>query len=298
VRVLVINGGDSAERNISLKSGAAVGTALTDSGYEVVYCDPLDEDVKSFLDDVDVVFPILHGGQGESGELQKILEERSLPFVGSDSKASEKCFDKLRTAELAPSINFPKTELVSYLTFKDSALIKKPFVLKPRAEGSSVDTFVVRNPEEFDSTLLNEVFDRHENEMLLQELIEGIEITVPIIGDKPFPVVEIIPPKGKEFDFENKYNGQTIENCPPKFVPLELQLRAQKIALELHQTMGCRDLSRTDMIITADNNIYCLEINTLPGMTQNSLVPLSARNAGLTMPMLVDSLVKMALARS
>jgi D-alanine-D-alanine ligase len=298
MKVLVIFGGDSAEREISLKSGAAVGKALLGAGYEVSYCDPLHENILEHIKDIDVVFPILHGGKGESGELQKILEVNSVKFVGSGSEASANCFDKLRTAQIAGDIQFPKSEVISKENFENSELLKNPFVIKPKAEGSSVDTFIVRDPSDFKYEILETIFPKYNNELLLQELIEGIEVTVPIIGEQAFPVVEIIPPEGKEFDFVNKYNGQTAENCPPKLVSESTQKKAQDIAIKLHNLMGCRDISRTDLIVDKNENLVCLEINTLPGMTDNSLVPLSARQAGLSMPQLVDKLVKLALARS
>ena len=132
--------------------------------------------------------------------------------------------------------------------------------------------------------------------MLIEALIIGQEITVPVLIDTALPVVEIIPPAGQEFDYSNKYNGATTENCPPQFVSEDLQKQAQAIALEMHTVMGCRHFSRTDMIIdAASSTIFTLEINTLPGMTPESLFPRAAKTAGIEISELVDKLVLEAL---
>lgn len=293
MNVLVIYGGSSAERDISLISGTNVGDALVAAGHTVSYFDPsagmhsLSTEIKG----IDVVFPILHGTGGEDGFIQNALELEGIPFVGSDSEASRKCFDKWQTIKQANSIIFPATELVSRESIRGSKLLQKPYVVKPRAEGSSVDTFIVRDPKDFDIRKLDTIFTKYNDELLLEVLIEGQEITVPVLNDVALPVIEIIPPAGQEFDYSNKYNGATAENCPPQFVSEELQTQAQKIALELHTIMGCRHFSRTDMIIDKEGVIYTLEINTLPGMTPESLFPRSAKVAGIDTPALVDQLV-------
>lgn len=296
MKVLVINGGDSSEREVSLRSGASVGEALAEAGHDVTYYDPIAgfDDLTDNTDNVDVVFPILHGKGGEDGYVQSLLEAQNIAYVGSDARASAACFDKWQTMQQAQDIVFAETQLVSYETIFDSTLIKEPYVLKPRAEGSSVDTFIVKNPKEFDLTLLQEVFEKHNNEYLLSSYIEGTEITVAVLNNIALPVIEIIPPVGQEFDFVNKYNGATQELCPPITVSAELQKQAQNIAENLHVVMGCRHFSRTDMIINQEGTIYTLEINTLPGMTNQSLFPLAASVAGYTMPKLVDTLVKAA----
>lgn len=293
MNVLVICGGSSSERDISLLSGANVVNALKDAGHTVTVFDPhCDTDLDRAIQDVDVVFPILHGTGGEDGTIQKKLEALKVSFVGSGSAVSAACFDKWQTIKTAKHILFPKTELVTSDTLLQSPLVEKPFVIKPRAEGSSVDTFIIRNVEDF---VLNDeianAFNRHK-EMMLEELINGQEITVGIVGEEALPVVEIIPPVNQEFDFVNKYNGATIENCPPKFVGEDIQQQAQAIALDLHKTMGCKDFSRTDFIVTPKGKIYTLEINTLPGMTKESLLPRAAKAAGYPMWVIVNRLVQ------
>lgn len=299
MNVLVIQGGNSSEREISLLSGQNVGKSLTVAGHTVTYFDPAVglELLDQALQNIDVVFPILHGTGGEDGQIQQHLEQAGVAFVGSGSVVSKNCFDKWQTIQLAKNVLFPKTELVSKESIQKSDLLKKPYVIKPRAEGSSVDTFLVRDPATFDVSTLDGVFKKYNNELLLEELIEGQEITVGILGQEPLPVVEIIPPNGQEFDFVNKYNGATSENCPPLYVDKALQQQAQAIAKELHMLLGCRDFSRTDFIIDKTNRIYTLEINTLPGMTPQSLLPKSAKAAGYSIEDFVDQLVKNAYER-
>lgn len=281
-------------------SGNNVGQALVDSGHKVTYFDPasgigrLAESLKY----IDVVFPILHGTGGEDGLIQKALEREGVKFVGSNSDVSRNCFDKWLTIQKASTVQFPKSELVNKKSVFESELIHKPYVIKPRAEGSSVDIFIVREPLRFNLEELTDIFTKYNNELLLEEYIEGQEITVGVLGTTALPVVEIIPPNGQEFDFLNKYNGATIENCPPKFVDDALQLEAQTIALRLHKAMKCRIFSRTDMMIDKKGSIYTLEINTLPGMTKESLFPRAAKAAGLSMPELADELINLAIKSS
>lgn len=297
--VLVIYGGNSAERDISLISGTNVGEALVRAGHTVRFFDPAAglHSLSKELIDIDVVFPILHGTGGEDGFIQNALELEGVPFIGSSSKVSKACFDKWQTIQSAEYTLFPKTEIVSRESIKSSKLLRKPFVIKPRAEGSSVDTFIVHEPAHFAIGKLEPIFDKYNDELLLEEYISGRELTVGVLGNTALPVVEIIPPSGQEFDFSNKYNGATTENCPPKFIDTVLQLEAQSIALNLHRAMGCSHFSRTDMIINPKGVIYTLEINTLPGMTPESLFPRAAKAAGLDITELVDELVKLAIGK-
>lgn len=296
MNVLVIYGGSSSERDISLMSGNNVGQALVKAGHIVTYFDPAAgmHNLSDALKGIDVVFPILHGTGGEDGHIQSLLEREGAVFVGSNSEVSRACFDKWQTIQKAKHIRFPKTELASKASISKSNLIAKPFVVKPRAEGSSVDTFIVHDVKLFDIAKLDPIFDKYNDELLLEEFIDGQELTVGVLGDIALPVVEIIPPSGQDFDFSNKYNGATTENCPPQFISIEIQEQAKEIALDMHITMGCKDFSRTDMIIDKTGQLYTLEINTLPGMTTESLFPRAGKAAGYDIVSLVDRLVMMA----
>ncbi|PID98744.1 D-alanine--D-alanine ligase [Candidatus Saccharibacteria bacterium] len=294
--VCVICGGTSDERDVSLRSGAAVAEALKSVGHDV---DVYDVDVKdNTLQRFDVVFPVLHGKGGEDGVIQKRLETAGVCFVGTGSTASALCMDKTRYREamIAAGIKMPAGVVVTAASFAASPLSQRPYVLKPVNGGSTIDTLIVHSPPHNDTAALAEVFAKHTN-LLLEELITGTEITVGVFGGDALPVIEIIPPEGADFDYANKYNGKTQELCPPQHVSTEQQQAAQALALQVHALAGCRDMSRTDFIIDESGVIYLLETNTIPGMTAQSLYPKMAAAAGIDFPSLCDRLVHMALSR-
>lgn len=296
LQIAVFAGGTSDERTISLNSGNAVVAALTERGYGCELVDIISEDISPLdLDTYDVIFPVLHGKAGEDGTIQRQLETRGISYVGSDSKASALCFDKQQYRDFLSAQSFPIApgQTVDGNDFWNSALITKPFVLKPFDGGSSIDTLIIHEPSSVSKEMITDIFSRHQ-QLLLEELIQGIEITVGVLGTEALPVVEIIPPEGKEFDYENKYNGATQELCPPKNLSADVQQRAQQLAVQIHQLTDCRHYSRTDMIVRPDGSLVVLETNTLPGMTAQSLFPKSAAAAGISMPELCDQLVQMA----
>lgn len=299
-RVLVLDGGTSDEREISLRSGTSVIAALRAAGHDVREYDTASGINTATVADTDVVFPVLHGKGGEDGVLQAQLDALGVPYVGTGADASARCFDKWQFKQLLSAHDLPQAAgtLVDETGFWASELIRSPFVLKPNDGGSSVDTLIVRNlAQRPHKATIQTLFARHDH-MLFEALIPGAEITVSVLGEMALPVVEIIPPESGEFDYENKYNGKTQELCPPEHVSAAAQLQAQDLALRTHKLAGCRDFSRTDMIIDSRGSIYILETNTIPGMTDQSLFPKAAAAAGITMPQLVDRLVQMALERS
>lgn len=296
----MISGGTSDERAVSLRSGVAISEAFITAGYEVVGVDAQDgwDEILPLLKTCDLAFIALHGAGGEDGTIQKQLEDSNILYVGSDSQSSKLCFDKYQFGKLlvASGIDTPKTELVDRTEFMKSELRLNPYVLKPNDGGSSIDTFIVRDLTNNDLSAELSSFDKHQK-MLIQELIIGQEMTVAIVGNEVMPVIEIVPPANQEFDYANKYNGASQELCPPKNVDIEIQKQAQGISLRVHKLTGCRDISRTDIILGEDGKLYVLEINTIPGFTEKSLLPKAAAVAGITMPNLVDMLVKRALER-
>ncbi|HEU4914596.1 MAG TPA: D-alanine--D-alanine ligase [Candidatus Saccharimonadales bacterium] len=294
MNIAVLAGGTSGEREISLRSGAAVAKALQTKGHVVTLVDPLDG--LDLIDTgTDVVFPALHGAGGEDGTIQMELEKRGIAYVGSDSVASALCFDKWAYRDRLRETGLPiaEGEMVNAQSFWRSPLSKKPYVLKPVDGGSTIDTFIVRDPTNADQQKIKEALARYD-EMLLEELVEGIEITVGVLGDQALPPVEIIPPEGGEFDYENKYNGKTRELCPAENIGDAAQKKAKSLALRAHAVAGCKDLSRTDIIVRKDGSQVILETNTLPGMTGQSLYPKAAAAAGIGFADLVDRLVAMA----
>ncbi|MEK7152915.1 MAG: ATP-grasp domain-containing protein, partial [Patescibacteria group bacterium] len=265
--------------------------------HQIVSYDP-----RNGIDDIpeaDVAFPVLHGMGGEDGSIQVALERANIPYVGSDPAASSLCFDKWAYKQKIQKAGLPTPEamLVTKGTVWQSHITKHPFVLKPISGGSSIDTFIIRDLANMDKSALENSLIAH-TEMLLEELIEGIELTVGILGNQALPAVEITPPTNGEFDYENKYNGKTQEICPPLHVSSAVHKKAQELALEAHLLVNCRDISRTDIIATPAGRLMVLETNTMPGMTDQSLYPKAAAANGLVMADLVDRLVQAALARA
>ena len=297
--VIVLAGGTSDERAVSLRSGAAVAHALEKRGYQVRLLDPADGLKAADFAQADVVFPVLHGKGGEDGNLQAELDGFGVPYIGSGEVASRLCFDKWRFKQLLleNGLLTPRAQLVGESLFWQSDIIKRPFVLKPNNGGSSIDMLLIRESgAKLDQSKISGLFASHPS-MLLEELVEGTEITIAILGDEPLPVIEIIPPPNGEFDYENKYNGQSQELCPPEHIDPARQTAAQALSLQIHRLTGCRDFSRTDVMINSAGDLFVLETNTIPGMTDQSLFPKAAATAGIPMEQLVDRLVKFALNR-
>ncbi|CAN5617893.1 D-alanine--D-alanine ligase [soil metagenome] len=296
MHILVLEGGDSSEREVSLRSARSVALALINSGHKVTQYDTADgfDGIKDHISGVDIVFPILHGIGGEDGSVQRVLKNLQIPYLGASADVSRVCFDKLVTKEIVTKqgMKTPSFEVVTSSTFMQSVLLDNPYVLKPIQGGSSIDTFIIRSPQkdtESELAQMRSALGRH-TQMLLEELIQGQELTVSILGSQALPVIEIIPPEHEEFNYENKYNGKTQELCPPINISHEIQLRAQTIAFELHNILSVRHFSRVDMIVR-DGAIYVLEINTIPGLTDTSLLPKAAQTAGMSMEDLVQKFV-------
>ena len=306
MNVLLLTGGVSNERDVSLRSGQAIHDALLGAGHKVKLADPADDgfDLATLTQDIDVVFPALHGEGGEDGILQKQLEDLGIQFVGSGSVASVLCWRKLQYKELLQANQLPASEGV-IITAKDlrddsstsyhAKYLQRPFVLKPDQGGSSLDTLIIRTPTTAD---LDKAYDLLVNHyptgMLYEPLIDGIEITVGILNQEPLPIVEIIPPQGLEFDYDNKYNGKTQELCPPKHIGEDLQIIAQELALKIHNLANCSGLSRTDMMVDRHQQLHVLETNTMPGMTTTKLLTKIVRQAGYTKTEMINQLLTTA----
>lgn len=292
MKILILGGGNSPERQISLRSAKSVADAARSLNFEVVEADPADglevlDNLKGYI-----VLPILHGKNGEDGAIQRELEARNLPYLGSDSAASIACFDKWATRMdlMKSGIPMPAAALVDEKRYMEDPLAKSHHVLKVVHGGSSIGTLIVRQDEDSDEGQISEIFAM-EDHAVLEELIEGTEITVPVLDGQALPVIEIVPPQDEEFDYENKYNGRTQELCPPQNVSRELQNQAQRLAEKVFKIMGARHLARVDMMMDKSGRIYVLEINTMPGMTDSSLFPKSAAAAGYSMPDLVSKFI-------
>ncbi len=292
MKILVIGGGISSEREVSLRSSKAVYDALVATGQEAFLYD-WDGSEKWLVEHAgsyDQAFPILHGEGGEDGVIQGILEKIGIRYLGTDQAHSKLCIDKQQTREILTdhTITVPFGEVVTYDQYKEHPLYRKPHVLKPVDGGSSIDTYIFPDYTVRDEKAVQDSFQKM-SEYLLEEYIEGIEATVPILEGYDMPVIEIIPPENGLFDYVNKYNGKTAELCPPKNIDKKVQDQMKQLAQSVHSIMGCRHLSRTDMILSK-GKIYVLEVNTMPGLTAQSLFPLSAKTMGLEFERLVEVL--------
>lgn len=293
-KILVVKGGTSPEREVSLRSGSAVYKALLKAGFPAEEYDfnGNEHELSEKISSSDIVFPILHGAGGEDGYIQTIIGSQGKRFLGTGALESQATFNKKTTHQkLEAVVTMPKYEIVNDT---GSILFSNPFVLKPIDGGSSIDTIICRQASSSLFTNAQELITKH-GQMIVEELVEGIELTVPILGDTALPVILIKPPDGEEFDYANKYNGRSSEICPiaDDLVSQDDQKSAQEIALKVHKELGAKHLSRVDIILDSNGNFFVLEINTMPGMTDASLYPLSAKTAGYDMPKLMQKFVEL-----
>ncbi len=291
LRITVLAGGPSAEREISLASGEAIAAGLRRRGHEVFLADIGPDDLSALDHPADVVFPALHGTFGEDGTLQRIMEERGLCFVGSGSRASSTAMDKVATKRVADGLGIPTPEY-EVVEPGGQAALSVPVIVKPVSQGSSVATTIVHAQAELTPTArrVAEQFGR----ALVERFIEGAEITVGVLGGRTLPAIRIRP--GKEFyDFEAKYEDAHTEYLLDTGVSqVVLDMVAQQ-SLKLFRTLGCRHLGRVDWMVGSDGAPWFLEVNTLPGFTSHSLVPKAAAAVGLDFDTLVETIVRMAL---
>ncbi len=303
--VAVLAGGDAAERQISHQSGRAVVTACRTLGYRALLFDPAHDLTKlcRAKNQIDVVFPALHGRGGENGSIQGLLELLQLPYVGSGLIASATAFGKVlakavyRQAKLPVARDFVALKSDSAAAAKALKKVGLPCFVKPANEGSSYGASAVRKRSELLAALKKAW--RYDAEVLVEELIEGTEISVGVleIGDQlqALPIAEIHPKFGF-FDLKAKYNPKLCAEIIPAEISNKLKKKAQTFAKKAHQILQLRDLSRTDMLIRNDK-IYLLETNTLPGLTPNSLFPKMARAAEISFEKLVGGLLNCARSR-
>ena len=295
MKVVVMLGGPSSERAVSLRSGAAVAGALRLRGHEVVEVDP-QASGWSLPEDVGVVFLALHGTYGEDGTVQSILDQMCVPYTGCGAESSRVAFDKVETKKRCLENGVP-TAPYRVLRARDELFPEGwsfPVVLKPVRQGSSVGLQFVDREEDWSRALGESL--QHDTEVLMESRIVGREVTVGILGGRALPVVEVRPKTGC-YDYERKYTpGQTEYLCP---APLEESVtqRVQEAALGAFRAVGGRDYARVDVMIDGEGNPVVLEVNTLPGMTETSLLPKAAAAAGIEFGVLCERMVEMALGR-
>lgn len=312
--VALIYGGPSAEYEVSLNSAKAVKTHLAPEKYQVIDV-RITKDGQWVIDDeklsidsalekiksVDAAFLALHGTYGEDGQLQSLLAEHGIKFTGSDAAASALAMDKVKAGEVfqRAGLRVPKTMVTSTIeeAITTSQTFQPPFVIKPVSQGSSVGVSIVRQSDQLNKAL--QTAFEHDERVIVQEFVSGREVSCGVLAEKDgelkaLPPTELIPADADFFDYHAKYTpGATNEVTPPD-MPQDTINRIQDLASQAHQALGCQGYSRTDMIV-ADDDIYVIETNTLPGMTETSILPQQAVAAGMTYEQLVDRLIELAL---
>ena len=296
-RIAVLEGGPGAEREVSLRSGLNVARWLREAGAAaVIEIDVLDE---QFIlpPGINLAFNSIHGTFGEDGRLQRVLEERGVPYTGEGIRGSELAFDKILTKRRFDErgIATPAYEVIST---PQQPTLPLPFVIKAPQQGSSVGVHLVREA----ATVADALRDvaQYGNEILVEQLITGRELTVGIVGDLALPVI-MIKPKQDFYDFKNKYpwlnpSGAADHFCP---APLsdEITARVQALALAAHRALDLETYSRVDILLDENDEPFVLEINTIPGMTESSLLPEAAKVIGIEPPQLCERIVELSLAR-
>jgi len=289
--ITVLKGGPSAEREVSLRTGTACAEALREGGYEVA--EVIVEDENFIVPDgTDLAFISLHGTFGEDGQVQDILGARGIPFTGADAATSRITIDKEKTkAKLRQNgVPTPEGQLVRSV---DEITLPLPVFIKPNSQGSSVGSRSATTQEQLALAVADAL--KFDSAVIVEQLINGRELTVGVLGDQVLPIVEIRPLDGF-YDYANKYTkGRTEYFCPAP-LPNDLTALIQKYALAAHDSVGNTIYSRVDFLLQKDGAPFCLEINTIPGMTATSLLPKAAAAVGITFPQLCRRIVELSWA--
>ena len=308
IKIAVLMGGISSEREISLLSGQNIFENLNKDKYHAVSMDFTGDlaELVALKGVVDVVFLALHGYGGEDGKVQAVLDLLKIPYTGSKVLASAMAMDKNITKNIYQLHNIPSPKGVVLASGGADGDIKEqakyiersvtlPIIVKPNSQGSSVGmSWVYKTKEIYPALKLGYKYD---DKLIIEEMVEGVEISVPVYSADPakaLPIIEIVPKSGK-FDFESKYtDGLTEEICPAR-ISEKIAAKAMKYAVLAHNALGCSGVSRTDMIVKSGGEIVVIETNTTPGMTKNSLVPISVRTAGIDIGEFLDIIIEQAL---
>ncbi len=298
-KVAVLMGGPGSERDVSLATGRGVSKALRSLGAEVVDVDVRDENFQLPYD-VDLAFLTIHGTFGEDGQLQKILEDRGVAYTGDGIEESRIAFDKILSKEKFRENNV-MTPHWQVGKSGQRPTIPLPIVVKPSREGSTVGVVIVKNERELDSAMAEAA--KYDGELLIEKFVRGQELTVGILGDEALPILEIIP-KGGFYDFTNKYpflnpqaGGGAEHVCPAK-IDNDKTKEIQDLALKAYHALGLQVYSRVDVILSENGEPFVLEINTIPGMTEASLLPEAAAAAGITYVDLCARIIALSRART
>jgi D-alanine-D-alanine ligase len=332
MKVAVLFGGNSSERDVSIASGAQVAKALRQLGHQVLAVDtfrgiltdqeqvnllargvapapPDDRDLRviraktgsivqpSYFVDADVVFLALHGGTGEDGTIQSVFDAAGTCYTGSNHVGSAAAMDKDLAKRLLVAAKVP-TPLWFMAPVDPAIAIRElglPLVVKPNKQGSTVGLTVVKRAVDLDAAIAEAY--RHDDEVMLERFVPGREFTVGILGERALAVGEIIPKCSEIFDYQSKYQAGGAEEIFPAALSSEDTRALQELALRVHRALKLRDYSRADFRMDENDQFWCLEANTLPGMTARSLLPQSAAAVGISFPELCDEICRLALNR-
>ncbi|AEE14303.1 D-alanine--D-alanine ligase [Thermodesulfobium narugense DSM 14796] len=306
MKILILCGGTSSEKEVSIWSAENVYKSLINTEYIVEMVDiatlsPYELCQKILCENFDLVFPVLHGKPGEDGSIQGFLDTLGIKYIGSGVFSCAITMDKYRYKLICKSLEFPQPDFIAIRT-KDSTEVLEfvrlkgfPLVVKPNSQGSSVGVSIVNNNNELKDAL--ELGFKYDPIVLVEEFIHGKEITCGVIGNSnviALPLVEILP-KTKFFDYESKYNPQLCDEIVPARLNDNLKDRLQELAIKAYKAFDCKCFGRVDMFVDKYENIYLSEINTIPGLTANSLFTKEVKAAGYSFQEIVKLLVKLAL---
>ncbi|HEU0274099.1 MAG TPA: D-alanine--D-alanine ligase [Candidatus Udaeobacter sp.] len=298
-KIAVLMGGPGSERDVSLATGHGVSKALRSLGADVVDVDVRNDDF-ALPKDVDLAFITIHGTFGEDGQLQKILEDRGVAYTGDGVEASRTAFDKILSKERfrAHNITTPEWEVIEA---GQRPTISIPLVVKPARQGSTVGVVIVKNNSELGSAL--EEAGKYDRKLLIERFVSGRELTIGVLGDQALPILEIIP-KGGFYDFNNKYpflnpqgGGGAEHVCPAKIDPTKTK-EIQELALRAFRALGLVVYGRVDILLSDSGDPFVLEVNTIPGMTEASLLPEAAAAAGIHYGELCARIIALSGART
>ena len=294
--IAVLMGGPGSEREVSIASGESVSKALAEKGAAVIDV-VLEDESLELEDEVDLVFNVIHGTFGEDGSLQKILNERRIPYTGAGASSSELAFDKLLSKKsfVEHGVNTPLFDFIS-TSGESQTSIKEPYVIKPPKEGSSVGVHIIRDASEFDEAIKDVA--KYDEIALVEEFISGKELTVGILNGEALPIVHIQPESGF-YDMNNKYpwlsGGQGSQYFCPADLDDEITSKIKDLALEAHKALGIEIYSRVDVLLSDEQIPYVLEVNTIPGMTETSLLPKAANAYGINFADLCERIAELSM---
>ena len=296
-KIAVLMGGPGSEREVSLASGKAVLNALLGLGLDAVAVDVTGPEIE-LPTGTDLAFNVIHGTFGEDGSLQQILEGLGIPYTGAGVKSSRIAFDKnlAKAAFVEHGVPTPRAEIIDVSNGPRLPSFPAPFVVKPPREGSSVGVHIVRNQADAEAAMADAA--KYGDDILVEEFINGQELTVGILNDVALPVVHIIPPEGV-YDMASKYpwlsGAKGSQYICPADLDAETTRLVQEAALAAHRSLGVEIYSRVDVLLDSQNRPFVLEANTIPGMTETSLLPKAAAAIGISFPELCKTIAELSL---